>query len=448
MAAGRLNHLWVERMACFAGCLQNELVALHNRHLVRRIEPDLRCVRAIAKNWLALLPKCHLLTKWSREKVIENTTQSKRERVRNAFRAYDKYGWTPKDAYIRMFIKHEKGGDSFDSPADEADPRAIQYRSFKHTSLFKQWLMPVEAQIWKMGQDLERSPMVQRIFSKGMNPRNIANNLATAWGTFGDPVADLWDVSRMDAHMGRFVRELIEFPTYRHFMPEIQAYLECMRKNRAWTKSGIAYEMEYTMCSGEACTGSGDSIVMAAVLKYVYRDTPHHILVCGDDSVVVRDRSFKPDLTIFEGAGLPVKFEQANTLGEVEFCQRRPVRVAGVWQMVSNPYRLLSRLPVTIKNFKGDALKDWLYSVGQGELQDNSGVPILQVLCLQLMALGGKLREHFLREYLENRRTLRAGGASVVEDSTRASFALAWGVSVEQQKRVEAELERGLEFYA
>jgi hypothetical protein len=428
------------RMSCFYGCVVNELLALHNRHLVRRLEPEQRTVRAVAQHWLSKLPRYNNILPWTETQVIEHTVQSKKQRVRDAFALYHKFGWLKKDSYIRMFIKHEKGNDMPESPAEQGDPRAIQYRSFKHTSLFKKFLMPVEIRLWKYGQNLEeRSPLNERLFSKNLNPLAVAANLYNGWSKFAKPMAHLWDVSRMDAHMGRFLRELIEFPTYRNVMPAVQPFLEVMRRNRGFSKNGIQYEMEYTMCSGEACTSSGDSIVMAAVLDYVYRDIPHHKLVCGDDSVVIFDQDHvkRIDQNIFKECGLPVKLEEAFLLEHVEFCQTRPVQVAGRWMMVRNPERVVLRGFHTIKNFTGHALRDWIASVGVGELECSAGVPIAQSFALRAMEMGSP-RPHFVRDFLEHRRTCGFKEPAVVQDTTRQSFWLAWGVSPSVQLAIEA----------
>lgn len=433
-------------MSAYHGCIQNELLALHNRHLVRKAEPDEQTVRAVARHWLGMLPKWLGVAPLSEEEVIELTTPSKRERVRRAFEEYRRDGYLPKDRVIRMFVKHEKAEDGLVERPEDKDPRAIQYRSFKHTALFKKHLMPIEHRLWKLGQNLEeRAPNEERIFSKNLNPRSIAANLRHGWEGFSDPVADLWDVSRMDAHMGKFVREFIEFPTYRSNCPSIEPFLEVMRHNRGYTKSGVKYSMEYTMCSGEACTSSGDSIVMAAVLKYIYRDTPCHILVCGDDSVVIRDRHFQPDIDIFAGCGLPVKFEQAGLFEHVEFCQTRPVLVDGVWTMVRNPDRVLSRSGDCIHNFQGDqAYADWIASVGVGELASAPGVPIIQALADKYRSLG-HARKEFVNRYLEGKRTLNNTIVVPVSDQTRLSFWLAWGWSPDAQRRIESLAREGTE---
>lgn len=435
---------WLSPQCCYEGCVANEQVALHNRHLVRRLEPVRRTVAAVAKHWLTLFPEQSNYRAYSWEELLQNTTPAKIQRTKSAIALYHQEGVNMKDARVRAFIKHEKGLDDPEDDAERKDPRLIQYRSFKWTTLFKKVLGPFEHHLWAIGNDFtEKAPMCERMFSKGMNSFSIAANLRHGWDTVPDPVADLWDVSRMDAHLGQFVRELIEFPTYYKtgnragFAPFITA----MRTNKGWTRGGIKYTSRYTMCSGEACTSAGDSIVMAAALKYIYRDVPHHILVCGDDSVVIRPNGFVPDRTVFEELGLPTKYESAELFEHVEFCQSRPVNLGHAWRMVRNPDRVLGRTQYTIKDFPTTmAFADYLASVGRGELASNDGVPILQSFAEALCKVG-QWRTTHLEEFRHRHEIFN--GVTPVTDTARASFALAWGWSPESQSTFESHYARG-----
>lgn len=431
-------------MSCYEGCYYNELLALHNRHLVRRLEPVRRTVAAVAQHWLTLFPSQSNYRVWTWEELIANTSPAKKKRVLQAIEDYHREGTLKRDSGVRAFIKHEKGADDPLDDPELKDPRLIQYRSFKWTTLFKKVLGPFEHHLWAIGNDFSAdAPNRERIFSKGMNSFSIAANLRHGWDSIPHPVADLWDVSRMDAHLGEYVRELIEFPTYyksgnKHgFGPFISA----MRNNRGWTRGGIKYQSRYTMCSGEACTSAGDSIVMAAALKYIYRDTPHHILVCGDDSVVIRPAGFVPDVSIFAELGLPVKLERAELFEHVEFCQCRPVWDGSAWRMVRNPDRVLSRATYTIQDFQSDeTFRDYIASVGRGELASNDGVPVLQSFAEALMAMG-KPRQSFEGEFAYRGEVFH--GSKQVTNESRMSFALAWGITPRDQLIYESHFARG-----
>lgn len=428
---------WFPRIGFYYGCLANELAALHNRHLIRKIEPVPARFRFVADWWRRQLPQVRC-TEWTEAKVLANTPTSRKKRVERAFSDLHRYGLTDRDVKVQAFIKHEKAEDTPADPLGAKDPRMIQYRSFKFTARLQQYLLPMEHKIFKWGQTLEKATSLKdRLFAKGMNSWQVGSWVADNWADFARPRADLWDVSRFDAHMGKLVREYLEFPVYRKMNPDIAWMLQAMRKNKCRTKNGVVYESSYTMCSGEACTSSGDSLVMAAVLKYIYRNTDARILVNGDDSVVICDDSFKPDHTVFEDCGLPTKYETADIMEHVEFCQCRPVKVGGRWRMVRNPIRVLSRSVHTIKNFAGvGPYADWLSSVGVGEVACNDGVPILQQWGMYLKS-HGNMRNHFLEEVMARRPGEKFRGPANIDSEARISFALAWGIMPDQQRAWE-----------
>lgn len=431
---------WLSPIGFHYGCVVNELVSLHNRHLIRKTDPNPASVAMVARWWKRLLPDVKT-SEWSPKKVLDNTPAHRKRRVEKAFSDLDLYGLRKKDTKVRAFIKHEKGADIASDSLAGKDPRLIQYRSFKFTARLQQFLMPMEHRIFKWGQSLERATQIKdRLFSKGMNSWQIGSWISENWDSYKYPRADLWDVSRFDAHMGKAVREGLEFAVYRKMNPAISELLESMKRNDCYTKSGIHYRTSYTMCSGEACTSLGDSIVMAAVLKYVYRNCNARILVNGDDSVVICDQDAKPDVAAFGECGLPIKHEQAYMKEHVEFCQCRPVKIQQRWRMVRNPERVLSRSTHTLKNFTGvSPYADWLSSVGTGELACNDGVPVLQQWSIYLKAHGA-MRKHFVSEVMMRRPGEKMSGPAPIDTDARISFALAWGIMPDYQRDLEREL--------
>lgn len=433
---------WYPNLFFYFGCICNELVALHNRHLIQKVVATPDCVGEVSKYWLSLLPKRKFGMATERE-VIEHAKPSRRQRVRRAFEDLAKEGLTERDSRIRSFVKHEKGELDLSDPPENKAPRLIQYRSFKFTSYLKRHLLPIEDFIFRLGERVPgvitaNSKRIERLFSKGMDSWQVGNWINHAWHEFHHPVADLWDVSRMDAHMGPQVRERIEFATYRHYGLSINECLDSMRRNKCKTRNGIRYRSNYTMCSGEACTSLGDSIVMCAVLQYMYRNIHRRILVNGDDCIVIRERSDVVE-PCFEQCGFPIKHEVADTIEHVEFCQCRPVRCLGRYRMVRNPMRVLTRAIHTIKDFIGDvAYGDWLSSVGMGELACNNGVPVLQAFAEYLIKFGA-FRQKFYDDYMKFRGDVKTIRSEITDDA-RIDFAVAWGIMPDDQRSLETEL--------
>lgn len=429
---------WLPPISVYFGCVHNELVALSNRHLVQRLVTKKRVAQRVANHWHMNLPQFKT-RKYSEEEVIKNTSLVRRKRVKLAFEKIRERGLLDKDCNVQAFIKHEKS--NVPDYADKA-PRLIQYRSFKFTAAFQQYLQPIEHQIFKLGQNFGmRSKPNERLFAKGLNSWQRGEWVSHHWSKFSKPKAWLWDVSRLDAHMSKFLRELIEFPTYHRCNKNTRWFTSKMASNKCWTANGIHYTSRYTMCSGEACTSLGDSIVVAAALKYAYRNVKHSMLVDGDDSIIITESDAEID-NIFDDLGLPMKLEIANSIHEVDFCQCRPIRVGGRWRMVRDPIRILSRSPVTIKNFTGDqAYRDWLSSVGVGELACNDGVPVIQEWSIKLKSYGN-MRKHFVDEVLIRRIGEKFTGPRPITSQAREDFALAFGIMPDTQRQWESEIRK------
>jgi len=441
-------------MTVYHGCIQNELRSLHNRHLVSRVLPSLPTVRAVAKHFHSVRPRQRFCTLTDQE-VIRLTPSHRRARVIQALEDFQTRGLMDKDTMVHGFIKHEKAGDDLTDPNEMKDPRLIQFRSFVFTAQFQRVLIPIEHWIFGWCQNFEPSGKKdEQMFAKGMTTRQVGGWVNNQWGKYDLPRADLYDVSRFDAHMNKYVRELIEFSLYTDCNKACSEYVAVMRKNRGVTRGGIKYRTSYTMGSGEACTSLGDSVVMAAVEEYIYREVPHSKIILGDDSVVVCESEFTPNWQIFEECGLPIKYDSAYSIHEVEFCQSRPCRISGVWRMVRNPTRVMSRSTDCIHRFvKHSTYGDWVATVGEGELAVNDGVPVLQEFALYLQKFG-KSRETFKQMIIRERHSQdwmtdwkRNRGPQAITAEARADFALAWGIPVDDQQRMEQKM-RGCAQYS
>jgi len=434
-------------MTVYYGCIQNELRSLHNRHLVSRVLPSLPTVRAVAAHFHCVRPKRRFCTLTDQE-VIRLTPSHRRARVIQALEDFQTRGLMDKDTMVHGFIKHEKAGDDLTDPNELKDPRLIQFRSFVFTAQFQRVLMPIEHWIFGWCQNFQPSGCKEeQMFAKGMTTRQVGNWVNVQWCKYDLPRADLYDVSRFDAHMNKYVRELIEFALYVDCNKACSEYVAVMRKNRGVTRSGIKYRTSYTMGSGEACTSLGDSVVMAAVEEYIYREVPHSKIILGDDSVVICENEFTPDWRIFEECGLPIKYDSTNMIHGVEFCQSRPCRISGHWRMVRNPERVMSRSTDCIHRFvKHSTYGDWVATVGEGELAVNDGVPVLQEFSLYLQRFG-TTRETFRQMIIRERHSQdwmtdwrRTRGPQCITAEARADFALAWGIPVDDQQRMEEKL--------
>lgn len=429
-----------DRVACFAGCLVNEIVALRERHLMavpvsKEIETATKAVgKFICKRLPRLRIKCA-----SEEFVLRNKPSHTRKRTIAAFAKLRRDGFNHNMARVNAFIKFEKYADTLDDPLVDKAPRMIQYRSYPYCALISRFLLPLELKIWEWDDKCSPAPVSERVFSKHMNSFHIAERLRSM-DRYGDTMFILLDHSRFDAHIRRDMLMNVEFRIYKQVIRDQLFFqlIDMQLDNVCYTRNGIKYKCPGRKMSGEYNTSLGDSLINWAMLEYWLRDIPHQVLVNGDDSVVAipSSRFLNLDKGFFQSVGLVTKIETTHLFEHVEFCQCRPVEVCpGLWRMVRNPRRVLSRAGITIRSLQGKARDDWLHCVGMGEVACNSGVPVLQSLGVALMKRG-RFRRAFYDEIMA-RRLDEYRGVSPISECARASFSIAWGIPICEQLLLE-----------
>lgn len=106
--------------------------------------------------------------------------------------------------------------------------------------------------------------------------------------------------------------------------------------------------------------------------------------------------------------------------------------------MVRNPYRLLTRMPWTVKNISPKMLNPYLASIGRCELALGMGAPIGQYVGQKLATLSSRHVTTDL-EYVAKQQNYRPRRAHLVpsSDDARNSYAEAWNISPDLQKVLE-----------
>lgn len=429
----------------FHGCLQNELTSLRERHLVQVDEPNAELLAAVSAWWLAKVPPMRL-GMMSEKDVIKHKPPQLKKRTEQAFENIKQEGGVDsRGKQVTGFIKNEKAiDDEFEKPMIEAAPRLIQHRSNEYCARISQWLIPVEIRVWNWNASMERCPVRERIFAKSLNSFQRATRIVAMWKKFSDPIALLLDHSRFDAHLTLPLLERLEFDLYRKWIKDHRFHdlLEAQKKNRGKTRNGIIYKCPGRKMSGEYNTSLGDSLINAAMLLYWVRNVASETLIDGDDSVIVLERKDwkKLDPRFFGDMGMTTKVEYAEELEKIEFCQCRPVQISkGVWRMIRNPARVLSRTTFTEKKFLHErAWRDWITAVGVGELACNQGVPVLQHWAMQMiLAADGRRKEKMINEILRRRDEPKLWHPVVVDPIARESFERAWDWPIAEQLRFE-----------
>jgi hypothetical protein len=200
--------------------------------------------------------------------------------------------------------------------------------------------------------------------------------------------------------------------------------------------------------SGDWNTGLGNSLLNEEMFEAVLDQwciEVFELLLDGDDSVIIIEEEdlHKVDMDVFKFYHMKTKLNIVKTFEEVEFCQCKPVNIYDdVWTMVRNPVRFIQHF-TTQRNENGP--EKWPIVAGYAlcEFVANNGVPVLSVLCSQVYRkITAKqinykhagLTKQMLRPLQYEAKVLE------ITPTARASFELAWGITIPQQIAIEQAL--------
>jgi len=441
---------WVQEQSTFQACWRNELVALQRRHLLNEGEPEMvewkRCNRILAQ-LARLLGPVRVAT--PEEVVAHKGSPAARKRYAEAFASLDQFGPRPTWDRISAFVKVEKWPLE-STEGDRKPPRLIQFRSYTYCAKLSQYLLPIEEQLWK----LEVRGL--RPFAKNMNSFEIASTLRAMADRFVDPVFVLLDHSKFDSCVTTpWICSELLFNTrvagnacgcaqcgdlfrYGDSIQVLEELFDAQLFNRGYTKGGIRYVCKARKMSGEYNTSCGDTEINYSIVTDTFRDVNHHVLLNGDDGVVVLECEdlFKVDLSAdnWRKYGFKTKVGITSKFSEIDFCQCRPVEIRpGLWRMVREPMRAISRSCVSVKRYEGRAWYGLVAAMGYSELACGDGVPMMQAWAQYLMRASCGVPP--IQSELSRRARLEraVAGPKPVTDTARESFAQAFGISIDDQ---------------
>lgn len=438
---GLLDMAGVEPCMAFHGCARNEWVAINERHCkqVPQQTPLSDAIWHHAFEFLSCEYPPVSTSVLSRNEVVKHSPQSRRNRIRNAFANIDKNGWSDAYARVKTFTKFETFPDATGEREMVKSARLIQHRSDEYCYTLARYLKPIEWKtLYKQARGKHRG---QRLFAKGMTPSARGSWLDDAWESYNRPVALCADHSSYDAHL-TIDKRRFEWAYYEKFCRSgrLRHLLSLQRYNRCKTANGIRYQMEATMCSGDYNTSLGDNVINLAILLYATRNVRCHILVDGDDSIIIMDQSDRPFFdNCFSSAGLTTKAEWVFEKALVDFCQSRFVQLAHGSSFVRNPYRVWSKSAYTCKTYPDHVWPRLVKAVGLCELACNRGVPVLQEYAKMLVRASGKARvlQHDLQELLAHRNVAMIFSELPVDNRARLGFFEAFGIPPQQQLALE-----------
>jgi len=431
----RLNEgvVWTHK-----GCVCNEKVALRERHQLDTGARYTANKSIVQMNMESLVfqqgegfPE---LTRSSFGSVISHYSGAKRkEYERGAASLLVDPLNLDLDARIRMFLKDDKY-HQWDFKA----PRCIQFRNKRYGICLASYLQPIEEFVYQL-KDISGT----RVFAKGRNLSERANDLRAKWENFTDPIALCLDHSKFDCHVGV---ELLkqEHAFYESFYPgdrKLRGILRAQLVNKGSTRNGTTFKTKGTRMSGDQNTGLGNSALNYGMLCEYVKGVEATFYIDGDDSVVIVERAdvHKLDIKCFAQFGMTTKLEIAEEFERVDFCQGRPVFDGVSWHMVRDPFRVLARLPWVVKRNHLPIIPRYVKSVGMCELALNMGIPVLQSVACALIEFGSGAYVKTDRHYLAKLSKIKPWHARAVPISqvTRESFERAWGISVEEQLELE-----------
>jgi hypothetical protein len=277
-----------------------------------------------------------------------------------------------------------------------------------------------------------------------MNSWQIAANLRWQASQFKYPVFILLDYSKMDAHLRELLRECVEWSTYlKAFASDafLRFLLGFQRRNKVRSMNDLFWYIVATMMSGEYNTSLGDTLINDAITAYMLRMIKHGKLLNGDDGVIIVERADldRVDYSWFTRFGMNAKVEVVDDFTKIKFCQCQPIRVNGVWRMVRDPNRVLSKSSYTIKTLSGNAWTKLVGAIGLGELSCNTGVPILQSFAhLLYRSAGCKTSAGLLNDYMYMRHDKITTKREPVTNQSRLDFNDAFGISPDEQRGLES----------
>jgi hypothetical protein len=250
-----------------------------------------------------------------------------------------------------------------------------------------------------------------------------------------------------------------EHGVYRAAFPgdrDLARLLSYQLSNRGVTGGGLCFSREGGRASGDFNTGMGNSLIFLAVVSSVMRalEIPFDVLVDGDNALVFMERVHS-SFVVERFAALALRFSghemvlerPVTSVEAVRFGQSAPVETRCGWLMVRDWRKVLSHGTSSHVHLRDPrhGLR-WLLSVSLCELSLARGVPIVGAWAESLRratAHAKPLRLESLREYQVLGVTERSYAQACYEEPVvraRESFAAAFGVTIQDQLRMERRL--------
>jgi len=315
-------------------------------------------------------------------------------------------------------------------------------------------LKPLEHHLYKTVGKLVGEGVV---ITKGLNLVSTAGCLLQKWSSFRHPVALGLDATAFDAHVSpawlRWEHGIYNGIFKCDKLAKLLTW-QINNKGKSFCPDGkLKYSVQGRRFSGDMNTGLGNCLIMCSmVYSYAkHKGVKINLANNGDDCVVFMeqedlDRFCDGISDWFNEVGFRLTFEPpAYNFEAIEFCQMHPVLIGDEWRMVRTPKVAFEKDTMCTLTVSDDEYLSWLAGVADCGLATASGVPIMQEFysCLK-KAAGGRVAPERLVEYTGMKHLSRGMESKVVpvEEASRFSFWLAFGVDPDTQRAIEADLQQ------
>nr|AWY11001.1 RNA-dependent RNA polymerase [Sclerotinia sclerotiorum umbra-like virus 1] len=438
-ARRRMYRVWVPSVdglwapAVHANCVHNEEAALRLRTL-GPTPADPVCAeldKAFAR--VGVLLSRLGIQRWTKQQVVESYSGRMRQRYQAALESLVEEPRLSKyDRRLTGFLKAEK----FNPLLKQSKPRMIMCRSPRFNLELASYFKPLEHALWRRWKYGRGGVTPTRVVGKGLNGEQRASLIRRKMESVGECES-----------CGSLVRVL----------------LQTQRKLKGKTLGGIKFEREGCRASGDFNTGLGNTLVMGSCVDAILRSAESSLgafrttfLADGDNALVFVEtcmaegvRSFFSSM-VHTVVGQELTVEKPTTVyEEVVFGQCKPCFNGDHYTMVRHPLKTLSNAFSGYRHYDqsayvGPALK----AVCRAELSLSRGIPLLEAYfarALERLEVYRDLKdpsvvlEDRLRHALAPAYAAKSGTRGVCMDA-RLSFQRAWGIGVEEQILMEAEL--------
>lgn len=436
----------------FSNTYKNAAAAIMRRQLLYKdgtpvVQPTASFRVELAAYYRDLCNEIKPIQRWTVSQFLDSCRDGKlRKRYANAWESL-KFGFKAKWADVRAFLKYEKvDGDSI--------PRVISPRHYEYLLAVGRYLKAAEGPLYAAMRRVHGSVVVL----KGMNAIDSARVIRSKWSRFRRPVAVGADMSRFDQHTSQQALRWEHSVWVRFFVgglrQKLASLLRLQLNNRIIFRVAgrvIRYVLRGQRMSGDMNTGSGNSLLMVAMLSSYMRrlGIKWDLVDNGDDALIFVEEEH---LHLLDGLrdfclslGYRLKLEDpVSVFEQIEFCQTHPVFVNGRWTMVRKYREALSKDATCLHAPSERIVKGWVNAVGTANLGLTKGVPVMQEVAMLYKRQDGEFKGI----------DMRAGGLTrlavglkpeylPVREDARVSFWRAFGAWPAEQLELETHL-RGI----